>query len=68
MSAAITWPQERLHRFWALQARALKANVRLTANTSGDLHLHNGKADAPLANLDEAEAAIVATENAERPA
>lgn len=66
MSAATTWPQERLNRFWALQARALKTSVRLTADALGNLHLHHGKAHTALSSLDDAEAVIAAAEKAER--
>ncbi|MEO6013935.1 MAG: hypothetical protein ABIQ30_10175 [Devosia sp.] len=35
MSPAKSWPQDRLKRFWALQKRARKVGLRLTAENIG---------------------------------
>jgi hypothetical protein len=47
-----------IHRFWGLQERARRANVRLTADATGKLHLHAGALDRLLDDLDHAEQEI----------
>ena len=63
MSESVIWPPDRLRRFWALQKAARRAGLKLTAD--GDaLHLRDdlGEGEHAVADLDEAETAIVTAE------
>jgi hypothetical protein len=67
---SLNWPQDRLDRYWALQKRARKAGLRLTADKLGGgrqkhimLRLRGpGERNDLLVDLTEAEAAIATLE------
>ena len=66
MSASANWPQDRLELFWQLQTRARMADLHLTATAEGAFRIRTSIDDTgeTFADLDDAELAIVAAENA----
>jgi hypothetical protein len=66
MNAPANWPQDRLQQYWKLQTRARMAGRHLTATVDGVFRLRTSIDDTgqTFADLDKAELAVIAAENA----
>ena len=59
----LTIPMD-LHRFWSLQSRAMRINLRLTVDREGKLHLRRAGRNDDVSDLDAAEELIAVAEGA----